>query len=294
MLTDEKESYEKTGKFVTVTPVKYKKEYPYLKEVDSLALANKQLDLQAALRNCFSKTRKKKNGFPKYKSAKHSRKSYTTNNQKGTIALYEKELKLPKVGKIKAVIHRKLKEGWQIKSATISQESDGSFFASVLFEFDPPVCDYVADLENVIGLDCASNGLYVDHNGQIGSNHKYYRESQEKLAREHPTSLSRSSSRKIYSSYIQSKKDGTKCKEFVSYGKRYRREMGAEQIMPLSTAIDIVESMFFKEIAERYFDSSNIKDKTAAADEVLRIYEILTVHQKRLVLQKILKKEDND
>ena len=52
MLTDEKESYEKTGKFVTVTPVKYKKEYPYLKEVDSLALANKQLDLQAALRNC--------------------------------------------------------------------------------------------------------------------------------------------------------------------------------------------------------------------------------------------------
>ena len=56
----------------------------------------------------------------------------------------------------------------------------------------------------------------------------------------------------------------------------------------------IVESMFFKEIAERYFDSSNIKDKTAAADEVLRIYEILTVHQKRLVLQKILKKEDND
>lgn len=103
-----------------------------------------------------------------------------------------------------------------------------------------------------------------------------------------------SSSRKIYSSYIQSKKDGTKCKEFVSYGKRYRREMGAEQIMPLSTAIDIVESMFFKEIAERYFDSSNIKDKTAAADEVLRIYEILTVHQKRLVLQKILKKEDND
>lgn len=96
--------------------------------------------------------------------------------------------------------------------------------------------------------------------------------------------------REMYSSYIQSKKDGTKCKEFVSYGKRYRREMGAEQIMPLSTAIDIVESRFFKEIAERYFDSSNIKDKTATADEVLNIYETLTVHQKRLVLQEILKK----
>ena len=213
MLTDEKESYEKTGKFVTVTPVKYKKEYPYLKEVDSLALANKQLDLQAALRNCFSKTRKKKNGFPKYKSAKHSRKSYTTNNQKGTIALYEKELKLPKVGKIKAVIHRKPKEGWQIKSATISQESDGSFFAFVLFEFDPPVCDYVADLENVIGLDYASNGLYVDHNGQIGSNHKYYRESQEKLAKEQ-----RKLSRKV-----GSKKNETKSKNYLKQLKKINK-----------------------------------------------------------------------
>ena len=59
----------------------------------------------------------------------------------------------------------------------------------------------MADLENVIGLDCASNGLYVDHNGQIGSNHKYYRESQEKLAREHPTSLSRDSSQTTFPVY---------------------------------------------------------------------------------------------
>ena len=82
MLSDKIEGYKATGKFPTVTPAKYKKDYPYLKEVDSLALANKQLDLQAAFRNTFSKSRKKKNGFPKFKSAKHSRKSYTTNNQK--------------------------------------------------------------------------------------------------------------------------------------------------------------------------------------------------------------------
>ena len=30
------------------------------------------------------------------------------------------------------------------------------------------------DNAHVIGLDYASNGLYVDHNGQVGSNHKYY------------------------------------------------------------------------------------------------------------------------
>ena len=44
MLADKIESYKTTGKFATVTPAKYKKDYPYLKEVDSLALANKQRD----------------------------------------------------------------------------------------------------------------------------------------------------------------------------------------------------------------------------------------------------------
>ena len=46
MLSDKIEEYELTGKFPTVTPAKYKDEYPYLREVDSLALANKQMDLQ--------------------------------------------------------------------------------------------------------------------------------------------------------------------------------------------------------------------------------------------------------
>ena len=87
MLSDKIDSFSESGTFVKVTPAQYKKEYPYLKEVDSLALANVQLNLESAFRNCFSKTRKKKNGFPKFKSAKRSRKSYTTNNQKGTVAI---------------------------------------------------------------------------------------------------------------------------------------------------------------------------------------------------------------
>lgn len=185
MLTDKVEGYKATGKFPTVTPAKYKKDYPYLKEVDSLALANKQLDLQAAFHNAFSKTRKKKNGFPKFKSKKHSRKSYTTNNQKGTVAIIDNRyIKLPKVGKIKAVIHRIPDSRWIIKSATVFQESDGKFYTSVLFEFELVENDYIADKTNAIGLDYASDGLYVDNNGIVGSNHKYYRESYGKLAKE--------------------------------------------------------------------------------------------------------------
>jgi putative transposase len=184
MLSDKKESYKATGRFVEVTPAKYKNEYPYLKEVDSLALANKQMDLQIAFRNCFSKSRKKKNGFPKFKSAKRSRKAYTTNNQKGTVAIIGNGIRLPKVGIVKAVIHRQPDTDWVVKSATVSRESDGKYYISVLFELETPVIDYTADINNAVGLDYASDGLYTDNNGGKGTNHKYYRESHTKLAKE--------------------------------------------------------------------------------------------------------------
>ena len=184
MLSDKIEGYKLTGKFPTVTPAKYKQDYLYLKEVDSLALANVQLNLQDAFRNTFNKSRKKKNGFPKFKSAKHSRKSYTTNNQKGTIAIMDNRyIKLPKIGKVKAVIHRIPDSSWTIKSATVSQESDGKYYISVLFEFEEIVNPYIADITNAIGLDYASDGLYIDSNGNKGTNHKYYHESQKKLAK---------------------------------------------------------------------------------------------------------------
>lgn len=184
MLSDKIEGYKATGKFPTVTPAKYKNDYPYLREVDSLALCNKQLDLEQAFRNAFSKSRKKKNGFPQFKSAKHSRKTYTTNNKKSTVAIIDNRyIKLPKVGNIKAVIHRIPDSDWIIKSATVSQASDGGYYISVLFEFENAVNPYVIDKTNAIGLDYASDGLYVDNNGNVGTNHKYYRESHDKLAK---------------------------------------------------------------------------------------------------------------
>ena len=183
MLEDKIESYKATGKFMAVTPAKYKTDYPFLKEVDSLALANVQLNLQSAFKSCFDKSRKKQNRFPKFKSYKRSRRAYTTNNQHGTVALTDNSIRLPKIGYVKAVIHRKPDSEWTLKSATISQESDGRYYASVLFEFDKPHNTYVADKTNAIGLDYASDGLYVDSNGNKGTNHKYYRESHKKLAK---------------------------------------------------------------------------------------------------------------
>ena len=184
MLEDKIVSYKKNKSFGKQTPAMYKTDYPFLKEVDSLALANVQLNLQSAMRSCFDKKCKKKNGFPKFKSSKHSRKSYTTNNQNGTVDIVDnKYIKLPKIGNVRAVIHREPKPGWVIKSATVSQDSDGKYYVSVLFEFGQEI-KQVPISDNAIGLDYASDGLYVDDKGNVGSSHKYYRESHNKLAKE--------------------------------------------------------------------------------------------------------------
>lgn len=71
-----------------------------------------------------------------------------------------------------------------MKSATVSQESDGKYYISVLFAYEAPNRNHTVDTTNAIGFDYASDGLYTDHNGNKGSNHKFYRESHEKLARE--------------------------------------------------------------------------------------------------------------
>nr|WP_279591937.1 hypothetical protein [Enterococcus faecium] len=85
------------------TPAKYKKEFPFLKEIDSLALANAQLNLDKAYKNFF---RDKSVGFPRFKSKKNPVQSYTTNNQNGTIALIDS--KFIKVPKLKSLVRIKL------------------------------------------------------------------------------------------------------------------------------------------------------------------------------------------
>lgn len=53
----------------------------------------------------------------------------------------------------------------------------------VMFAYDAPIVDHTVNTSNAIGLDYVSDGLYTDHNGNKGSNHKFYRESHDKLAK---------------------------------------------------------------------------------------------------------------
>lgn len=184
MLNDKIEYYKSNKAVLNNSPAQYKKDYPYLKEVDSLALANASQNLNKAYKNFF---RNKNIGFPKFKSKKRSRLSYMTNNQKGTIRIQRSKIRIPKLGFVRASIHRKAKKNWLLKSATIAKDSCNKYFISVLYEFDYKInCIDIADTDklNIIGFDYKSNGLYMDSNGNkaFGSN-KFFRQYEKKLAK---------------------------------------------------------------------------------------------------------------
>lgn len=185
MLSDKITSYQNTKHFGSQTPAQYKKVFPYLKEVDSLALSNVQIHLQSALKACFDPKRKKRNHFPKFKSKRRARKTYTTNNQNGTVSIIGNTIRLPKAGLVKAEIHRLPEKNYILKSATISETADGLFYISILFEYENNISPLpLSDNLKALGLDYASDGLYVDDCGRKGANHKYYLLSQKKLRTE--------------------------------------------------------------------------------------------------------------
>lgn len=184
MLSDKIKYYKNNNTMLNNSPAQYKKDYPFLKEVDSLALANASQNLNRAYKNFF---RDKNVGFPKFKSKKKSRLSYTTNNQKGSIRMQGSKIRIPKLGFVRVSIHRKAKKDWLLKSATISKDSCGKYYISTLYEFDCKI-NYIdvsnTDKLSIIGLDYKSNGLYMDSNGKkaFGYN-KFFRQYEQKLAK---------------------------------------------------------------------------------------------------------------
>lgn len=176
MLSDKIEYYKETGEMLKNTPAQYKKEYEWLKEVDSLALANVQQNLEKAYKNFF---RDKAVGFPKFKSKKTNRFSYTTNNQNGTISLDGDYIKIPKLKtKIKIVLHRQFKG--KIKSATISKTPSNQYYISILVDTENI---QLPKNDNKVGIDLGLKEFSVCSNGDRFDNPKYLRRSEKRLCK---------------------------------------------------------------------------------------------------------------
>ncbi|MFT9600790.1 RNA-guided endonuclease TnpB family protein [Mesobacillus sp.] len=184
MLAERKETYEllKEDKEALKqvkhpTPAKYKKEYEWLKEVDSLELANAQLNLDKAFKAFFKGNAK----FPKYKSKRH-KQSYTTNVVNGNIQLLDGHIKLPKLKMVKIRQHREIPAKYKIKSCTVSTTSSGKYYISILTEYEKEIKS--KEIEKIVGLDFAMDGLFVDSEGEKANYPKFYRRMLEKLASE--------------------------------------------------------------------------------------------------------------
>lgn len=174
MLSDKIEYYKEKKQKLNNTPAQYKKEFKWLKEVDSLALANAQINLQTAYNNFFKRPEV---GFPKFKSKKNHNYSYTTNNQGGNIYISDKYIKLPKIGLVRVKKHRNF-EGL-IKSVTVSKTPSGKYYVSVLVERD----EYkkIPIIDSKIGIDLGIKEFAITSEGEMIENPKYLHKSEKKL-----------------------------------------------------------------------------------------------------------------
>lgn len=192
------------GTKYTKTPASYKEEYSFLKEVDSLALCNVQLNLQSAYSDWMNGSK----GKPKFKKKHLDTDTYTTNISSAgasNLRLEGNKLILPKLSKpITLILHRDIREGGILKHCTVTHEPSGEWSFSLVFEYEKREYfekDWVSSfLEEgditalkSIGLDMSLPYLYIDSNGNkasytigehIISFEKYYRKLESHIAKE--------------------------------------------------------------------------------------------------------------
>lgn len=132
--------------------------------------------LDVAYQNFFRGLKAGKHvGFPKFKSRKTNRFSYTTQNAK----VLDNHIQLPKIGFVECRISKQIQG--RILSTTVSKNPSGRYFVSICctdVEVEP-----LPKTDKTIGIDLGVKHLAVDSNGVEYPNNKYLAKSQKKLAR---------------------------------------------------------------------------------------------------------------
>ena len=173
ILGDAIKYYEENKKTKINTPATYKSDYPFLKEVDSLALANAQLQVKVAYKNFYNGS-----GFPKFRSKKNNYQSYTTNNQKGSVRIEGSKIKLPKVGFVKIKLHQAVQG--VIKSVTISKNPSGKYYISILTQQE---IAQLASIDKKLGIDLGLKNFAITSDGNIFENPKFLRKTEKQLTK---------------------------------------------------------------------------------------------------------------
>ncbi|MFF7928864.1 RNA-guided endonuclease InsQ/TnpB family protein [Streptomyces mirabilis] len=170
----ERVSYHQTSAMLTA----WKKtgELAYLNEVSSVPLQQALRHLQTAFANFFGKRAR----YPRFKSRKKSRKSaeYTTS----AFRFRDGELRLAKMSEpLRIVWSRPLPEGMAPSTVTVSQDSAGRWFVSLLCE-DPSVKPLPATGQ-AVGVDVGLDHLLTLSTGEKISNPRHERRDRTRLAK---------------------------------------------------------------------------------------------------------------
>jgi len=148
---------------------------PWLREVNSQSLITSLINVESA----FTKYFREKTDFPKFKSKKNSVQSFQV-PQHYTVDFEKSVVKLPKIGEIKAVLHRKF-EG-ELRTSTVSKSCTGKYFISILIENgkELPTKQNFSEL-NTVGIDVGIKDFAVLSTGEKIENPKYLKNSIQRL-----------------------------------------------------------------------------------------------------------------
>lgn len=152
-----------------------KKNFEWLKEVDSVGLQSSLKDLDSAYQKLF----KEHTGYPKFKSKKNRYKSYKTKNTNNCIDFNNKHIKLPKLGLVN-VKDKQIPQG-RILNATISQEPNGHYYCSLCctdVEFEQ-----LPKTNKNVGIDLGLADFAILSDGTKIENPQFYEQSEKKLAK---------------------------------------------------------------------------------------------------------------
>ena len=209
------------------------------------------------------------------------RRSYTTGIVNGNIAVCDDAIKLPKSGLVKARIHRSVPEGWKLKSATVSGESDGTFYCSLLYEIEKAekteetaaafamiqkgVTEVGDESIRALGLDYKSDGLYADSEGNLCHAPKYYRDSQRKLARLQRKASKKQGSRRGEKASSNYRKALRKVSKLQHHTANQRKDFLHKESLRIANSYDIVcvEDLDMREMSKR---SKKIRNGKATLD----------------------------
>ena len=105
--------------------------------------------------------------------------SYKTNYEKGSVVLLDGKIRLPKVGWVKAKVHRQPKS--IIKSATVSKTATGKYFISILCEEEIIT---LPKTNTNVGIDLGLENFAILSTGEKIENPKFLVSLSKKLAKE--------------------------------------------------------------------------------------------------------------